>query len=226
MTIDMMDEHERSEFVRGWLRQNAAVMLGGVGLGIAVLVGIQFWQKHQQGRREQAQLIYRQLEQAVDKKDDKLSTQLAGRLRGDFKGTPYAVFAELHDVRRLQESGELKQASELLSIAKAEAKMPELVDLSSLRLARLKLVDGDAAGALSLAEGVESAGFKALADEVRGDALSALKRPDDAAKAYEAALAGLDATSPQRTVVEYKRHDLALAGPPAPTKTPSGKGKS
>ncbi len=217
MTIEMMDEHERSEFVRSWLRQNMPVMLGGVGLGIAVLVGIQFWQKHQHGRREQAQLVYRQLEQATEKNDAKLTTQLAQRLRGDFKGTPYAVFAELQDARRVQESGDLKRAAEILATAAREAKLPELKDLANLRLARVKLASGDARAALALADGVSGEGFKPLADELRGDSLVALKREAEAAKAYDSALTGFDSTAAQRMVVELKRNDLAVPRSNAPS---------
>ena len=216
MTIENMDEHERSEFVRSWLRQNMPIMLGGVGLGIAVLLGIQFWQKHQHGRREQAQLVYRQLEQATAKSDAKLTTQLAQRLRGDFKGTPYAVFAELHDAKRVQESGDLKRTAEILATAARESKLPELKDLANLRLARVKLASGDAKAALALADAVTGEGFKPLAAELRGDALVALKREPEAAKAYDAALTGLDATAAQRMVVELKRNDLAVAATNTP----------
>ena len=226
MTIENMDEHERSEFVRSWLRQNAPIMLGGVGLGIAVLLGIQFWQKHQQGRREQAQLVYRQLEQASEKSDAKLSAQLADRLRGDFKGTPYAVFADLQDARRIQESGDLKRTAEILTVAARDAKLPELKDIANLRLARVKLASGDAKAALALAENIAGEGFKPLAAELRGDALVALKREAEAAKAYDEALTGLDASAPLRTVVELKRNDLAVAATasPAPAKPLGGAG--
>ncbi len=217
MTIDMMDEHERSEYVRSWLRQNTMVMLGGVGLGVAVLAGIHFWQEHQQSRREQAQMLYRQLEQANEKSDTKLGTQLAARLRGDFKGTPYAVFADLHDARRAQEAGDLKRAGSILADASRAAKLPELKDLSNLRLARVKLADGNAGEALALADSVEGEGFKPLAAEIRGDALVALKREVDAAKAYDSALTLLDSTAAQRTVVELKRNDLSVAASASPT---------
>jgi len=221
MTIDMMDEHERSEFVRSWLRQNLPIMVGGVGLGVAVLFGIGFWQKHQLGRREQAQLVFRQLEQATAKNDTKLTTQLAQRLRGDFKGTPYAVFAELQDARRVQESGDLKRTAEILANAARESKLPELKDLANLRLARVKLATGDAKAALALADGIAGEGFKPLANELRGDALVALKRETEAAKAYDAALTGLDSTAAQRVVVEFKRNDLAVAATTAPQPAPS-----
>ncbi len=226
MTIDLMDEHERSEFVRSWLRQNLPIMLGGVGLGVAVLLGIQFWQKHQHGRREQAQLVYRQLEQASAKKDTKLTTQLAQRLRGDFKGTPYAVFAELQEAKRVQEAGDLKRTGEILATAARESKLPELKDLANLRLARVKLASGDAKGALALADAVAGEGFKPLAAELRGDALVALKREAEAAKAYDTALLGLDATAAQRMVVELKRNDLAVpaANTPAPLVPQRGAG--
>ena len=50
---DLLDEHEQSERVRGWLRQNGAGLIGGVASGLGLIGGWQWWQQHQaaqQGR--------------------------------------------------------------------------------------------------------------------------------------------------------------------------------
>jgi predicted negative regulator of RcsB-dependent stress response len=44
---DLLDEHEQGERVRSWLRKNGAVMVGGVALGVAVIVGWQWWNARQ-----------------------------------------------------------------------------------------------------------------------------------------------------------------------------------
>ncbi len=36
---DLLDEHEQSERVRDWLRQNALGMITGVALGLGAIVG-------------------------------------------------------------------------------------------------------------------------------------------------------------------------------------------
>jgi len=50
---DLLDEHEQSEKVRTWLRDNALGLVGGIALGLALIGGWQWWQKQQQQARLQ-----------------------------------------------------------------------------------------------------------------------------------------------------------------------------
>ena len=53
MAIDeLLDEHEQSERVRRWVRENGLGLIGGVVLGLALVGGWKWWQSHQQGQRE------------------------------------------------------------------------------------------------------------------------------------------------------------------------------
>ena len=51
---DLLDEHEQSERVRSWLRQNGAGLIGGVVLGLGAIAGWQWWQQQQQVANEAA----------------------------------------------------------------------------------------------------------------------------------------------------------------------------
>ena len=44
---DLLDEHEQSEKVRTWLKDNAVGLIGGIALGLALIGGWQWWQKQQ-----------------------------------------------------------------------------------------------------------------------------------------------------------------------------------
>jgi len=55
---DVLDEHEQSERVRTWLRQNGAGILGGVVLALALIGGWQWWQKQQLGKLAEANSRY------------------------------------------------------------------------------------------------------------------------------------------------------------------------
>ncbi|HWS76897.1 MAG TPA: hypothetical protein VN205_00815, partial [Thermomonas sp.] len=44
---DLLDEHEQSERVRSWVRNNALGLIGGVGLGLGAIAGWQWWQGQQ-----------------------------------------------------------------------------------------------------------------------------------------------------------------------------------
>ena len=51
---DLLDEHEQSERVRGWLRNNGGGLIAGVIMGLGVIGGWQWWQQHQAGQRTEA----------------------------------------------------------------------------------------------------------------------------------------------------------------------------
>ena len=44
---DPLDEHEQSERVLLWLRENGAGLIGGIVLGLAAIGGWKWWQQQQ-----------------------------------------------------------------------------------------------------------------------------------------------------------------------------------
>ncbi|HVF33937.1 MAG TPA: tetratricopeptide repeat protein [Candidatus Saccharimonadia bacterium] len=208
MALEMMDEHEQSEFVRNWLRQNLNAILIGIAVGIAGLIGWNQWKAMKVERAGQAQGQYAALVAAYEAKDADAIDKIGAELRGKFDRTPYAVFAALRDAQHKLEANDAKGAAESLDWAREHAELEPIRDLATLRLARVRLAGGEAQAALDLAAGVGTA-YKAMAAETRGDALLALGRTDEAGRAYEEALTALDATSPRRAFVEMKRDDAA-----------------
>lgn len=220
MALEMMDEHEQSEFVRNWLRQNINAIVIGIALGIAALFGWNWWKQQRVERAGQAQVQYAALVAAYEAKDADAIAKLDAELRSKYESTPYAVFAALREAQARLAAGDAEAAEASLSWAREHATIAPLEELASLRLARVKLDAGDAQGALELAQSSTGAAYKALAAETRADALIALGRRDDAAKAYDEALTALEAGSPRRAFVEMKRDDAA-AGATATTTTPA-----
>lgn len=216
MAIELMDEHEQGEIVRSWLRQNAVAILVGILAGIALIFGWQQWQQRQVAQRDAAQAQYRAFIAAADKPDTAESAKLAAELRTEYGSTPYAVFAAFRQAQDALEKPDLAAAVDALSWAHANAELPELRDLAALRLARVRLAAGEAPAALQLVEKIESKGYGAIAEDIRGDALVALDRATEARNAYEAALAALDATAPQRAFIEMKRDELPAAAKGTP----------
>lgn len=201
---DLLDEHEQSERVRSWLRNNGAGLLGGVVLGLAVILGWQWWQKDQAGKKEQAYQGYQ--------------TAVEGLAKGDLKQTQGAVDAlvkedELYaDVACLQLAKAQIQAGERdAAIATLRTLTPDdtLRPLVNLRLARLLIETGKHDEALKLLEKADDASSL----EVRGDALLATGKSKEAQDAYTRALTTLDAVSPQRRLVELKLIDAGGTPP-------------
>ena len=44
---ELLNEHEQGERVRSWLQRNAVGLIGGIGLGLALIWGWNWWQGRQ-----------------------------------------------------------------------------------------------------------------------------------------------------------------------------------
>jgi predicted negative regulator of RcsB-dependent stress response len=220
MALELMDEHEQGELVRNWLRQNAVAILVGIVAGLGLIIGWQQYQANKRSAAGEAQAGYRTFTEALEKNDAAAAKKAADALRGKFAESPYATFAALRQAKDAVQKGEAKAAVESLEWARTHAPLPALAELATLRLARARLDSGDAKAALALLGEVKDEGYKAAVSELRGDALVALARKDEARKAYDEALTLLDPTSREREFVEMKRDDLPLAAAPAQPAVP------
>lgn len=209
MSLEELDEHERSERVREWVRKNVGSIAFGLLAGIGAIYGVEQWSHHRDRTAGQAGDDYRAYADAVEKKDATAAATLGKTLRDKYPDSPYAVMAALNDAATAVTAGKVDEALASLAWAEKNASMPELKELAMLRRSRVLVDAGKHDEALALASKIESEGYKALAAEVRGDALLALKRASEAVAAYDEALVGLDAASARRSLVEMKRDDLA-----------------
>lgn len=218
MDFDVLDEHEQGEVVQKWLRENAISIAVGVLLGLVLIFGWQQWKAHRVQRDVNAAAQYQALSDAADaKRDDQVAT-IAGVLRKDFSGTVYAVLAALRQADQASAKNDLAAAASDLAWAKEHAENDSLKSLVALRLARVKLAQGDADGAVKLAESVPKDEYSSVAGEIRGDAFVKLGRASDARAAYEDALSHLDPQAPNRDFVQMKLNDIALTAAAVPAK--------
>ncbi|MCB1569157.1 MAG: tetratricopeptide repeat protein [Xanthomonadales bacterium] len=206
-----MDDHEQGERVREWLRANGASITTGIAIGLAGILGWQWWQHNQGQHRLDAAAMFQSLEKAADDKDIATFDQLAAELGDEFKNTPYGTMALLRQASEKEGQGDSAAASKALIEAVGAAQSPALAALARLRLARVQLAAGEAQAALDELAKMPAGDFTGLAAEVRGDALLALDRRDEAEAAYQDALTNLETGAPNRTVVEMKLADLGVA---------------
>ena len=137
MAIDeLLDEHEQSERVRRWVRENALGMIGGVVVGLALVGGWKWWQGHELGQREGEAARYDILQNQLKAQD----LAKAKATAADLGKGPFAT----------------------LRAAKPDA---ELASVVRERLARLLLDAGKADEALRiLADADDPAGLGARGD--------------------------------------------------------------
>ena len=202
---DLLDEHEQSERVRTWLGNNAAGLIGGVALGLGAIYGWYWWQDQGEAKRLKASDDYQAVVEQVQ----------AGKLKEAqakavvLNDTPFAALAALDLAKAHADGGKRDDAIAALRGIKTED--TAIAAVVSQRLARLLINGGKSEEAVKLLTSIDDP----VAHEVRGDALFALGRKDQARDAYRKALAQLDVAAPQRRLVELK---LSQAGgtPPKP----------
>lgn len=203
---DLLDEHEQGERVRTWLRENGAGLIGGVVLGLAVIGGWQWWQKQRDQQRLHASDQFQAVvDDVAAKKLKQAQQQAAGLPQG-----AYATLASLALAKAQVDAGQRDAA--LATLRGAQSKDPTLATITDVRLAQLLIDAGKPADALAR---LPRESTNADVQQVRGDALFALGKQDEARAAYTLALTHLDVGAPQRKLVELK---LSQVGG-APTKT-------
>jgi predicted negative regulator of RcsB-dependent stress response len=202
MAIDeLLDEHEQSERVRRWVRENALGLIGGVVLGLALVGGWKWWQGQQQQQREAEAARYETLLGQLKAQDLAKATVTAASLRNG----SYATLVALDMAKAQAMAGKRDDAIATLRAVKPGDAL--LAGIVRERLARLLLDAGKADEALRmLADAGDPAGLGA-----RGDAQLALGHRDLARSDYDKALALTTVGSPMRRVLELKLSEVGGA---------------
>jgi predicted negative regulator of RcsB-dependent stress response len=210
MAFEAYDEYEQSERVQQWLRQNGLSIVVGIAIGLVGIFGWQQWNKHKADHQGEAANLYQQVQDAVAAGKPDSAEALTGQLLKDYADTSYATFAVGDRAQRQVQAKQLDKALVSLGEAESHASDPGLKALMQLRTARVLLAQGKGAEALAALDRMPPKSYEGVAQELRGDVLVKLGRPDEARKAYEAAKAALGESAPQS--VQMKIDDLAVAG--------------
>ena len=195
---DLLNEHEQSERVRNWVRSNAMGILGGIAVGLALIVGWQWWQ----GRQLQGQM-------ALNERFDQTVRLYASGALPDAKGKAavqsladgnptLGTLAALQLARAQVDADRTEEAiATLRGLDKVD---PDLEPVVKERLARLLIDTGKAKDALALLDDERN---PAMLD-VRGDAQFLLGDRAKAREAYLKALALVDVGDPQHRLLTMK----------------------
>lgn len=211
MAIDeLLDEHEQSERVRRWVRDNGLGLVGGVVLGLALVGGWKWWQGQQQGQREAEAARYETLQGQIKAEDLAKAKATAKTLQDG----PFATLAAL-DLAKAQVMGG-KRDDAIATLRGVRPGSDELLaGVVRERLARLLIDANKPDEALRmLAAADDPAGIGA-----RGDAYLALGQREKARSDYDKALVLTTIGSPMRRVLELKLSEVG--GAPAQAKAGS-----
>jgi len=196
---DLLDEHEQSERVRGWLRKNGVSILAGVAIAIGGIWGWKEWQTRHSNSLAGANVQYQIVLKSLEEKDLEQAAKGVKDLESG-KANIYADLAALQLAKAQVDAGKNEDALATLRAIKAD---PEFKPVIEQRVARLLVATGKTEDAIKqLGTATDSASL-----EIHGDALMAQGKRDDARAQYEKALKSLDVAAPQRRLLETKLTD-------------------
>jgi predicted negative regulator of RcsB-dependent stress response len=181
-------DDEQVEAIKSWWRENGKSIVGGIALGLAVIVGWQWWQKHTQVQGETASILFDNMTQAAERGDSAQALADGQQLIADFANTAYASFAALELARIAYQKSEKSAARSHLQWVLDAAPDPAIAELARLRLAQLLLDIEDLAALEALLDKEPLPGFAPDFTELRGDLALAQGDRDKARDAYRDAL--------------------------------------
>ncbi len=183
------DEEQLAQVKEWWQRNGKPLLLGGA-LALVLVFGWQFWQKHQLNQAHSASVAYQQLLNAAlneGEVDAAEVSRLGTLLQKEFAGTHYAQYGSLFVAKVAVESGRLDEAATELQAVLDKPADKTLEELARQRLARILAAQNKAEEGLALLKGEAAEAFAASREELRGDLLVKLDRPDEAHAAYSKA---------------------------------------
>ena len=210
---DLLSEKEQIDQIRSWWSEYGGYVIGGLGLGIALLAGLNYYQNSRLEAQLQGSALYETLVEHVVSGSLEEAEVVAAELDTEYASTSYAAQGKLALARLYMDKNRDQDAADVLGELLAGNGDEAVKHVARARLARVLLYQGKAQEVVDLLEGQESAAFSATYNELLGDAYHVLGRIDDAQVAYQAVL--LDPMS-QGTVdqqlVQWKALDLPEAG--------------
>lgn len=180
-------EEEQLAQIKEWWQRNGKPLLLGGALALVLVFGWQFWQKHQLNQAQSASTVYQQLLNAALEQsgaDTAEVSRLGNLLQKEFAGSHYAQYGSLFVAKVAVESGRLGEAATELQVVLDKPADKTLEELARQRLARVLAAQDKAEEGLALLDGEAVNAFAASREELRGDLLVQLQRPEEAHAAY------------------------------------------
>lgn len=214
---DLLSEKEQLEQIRSWWSEYGGYVIGGLGLGIAVLAGNNYYQNSKLEAQLEGSAMYESLTQHVVSGSLEEAEVVASELGEKYADTSYAAQAKLAMARLYMDKNRDQDAIDVLGELLANPADEAIKNVARARLARLLAYQGKSQEVVDLLEGQESEAFAAIYNELLGDAYYALGRIEDAQAAYQRVLLDpiAQATVDQQ-LVQWKVLDLPEAGAEEP----------
>ncbi len=184
-------------------------LTAGILLGLAGIVGFNYWGHYQQSQGEAASELF----ESVDVDAPIETTRgIVATLKQDFRDTPYAVLAGLLLARQFVEEDDLESAASELSWVVSNTEDASMKHVARLRLVSVLLASNDPDRALEILEhGNRESSFSSRYHELQGDAYLQRGRQGDrrlAKEAYSQSLKLLSLGAGNTALVQLKLENI------------------
>ena len=206
---DLLSEKEQIDQMRSWWSEYGGYVIGGLGLGIALLAGWNYYQGSRLDAQLEGSALYESLTNHVVAGDLDEAEAVADELVTDYAATSYAAQAQLAMARLYMDKNRDQDAADALSSILESNAEEEVKLLARARLARVLLYQGKPQEVVDLLADQESSAFAAIFNELLGDAYRELNQIEDAQAAYqEVLLDPLSRETVDQQLVQWKALDL------------------
>ncbi|NMG01726.1 YfgM family protein [Azoarcus taiwanensis] len=188
MAVYDLEEQEQLSKIKAWWEEYGNFV---TGIAVAAAIASVSWQGYswyQNKQAHEAGSLYFLVQQAVEQGDTARAREATGQIIERHGKSPYAAMAALKSAGLQFEAGDYQNSRAHLEWLKRQADNPVLVEIATLRLATVRLAEGDADGALAELSSVTPGALKARFEDLRGDILSLKGDKEQAIVAYRSAL--------------------------------------
>ena len=203
---DYETEEQQVEALKNWWKENGTAVVTGAFLGVAALGGWQGWDWYQEKQANEASDLYSLMQETVNRNDSEAILSQSGTIRSNYKTTPYAALATLHEAKVHAQLGNMLEAESSLRWVIDNSKQDSVQEIARLRLARVLIASNKLDEAADLVNREISPAYSSLANEIRGDIFVAKGETEQAKQAYDQALSSADASDVE--YLQMKRNDL------------------
>ena len=211
MAVYDLEEQEQIDEIKAWWKQYGNLVLLVAIAALLTVAGLRGWSYYQTKQGLEAGELYVQLQGAMGANDAKKAQDIAAVITDRYKRTGYAAFAALAAAKIAADTGDLATAKSRLQWVIDNARDDETKDIARLRLAAVLMDEKNYDEALKLLDAKHIETFTALYADLKGDALAAQGKIQEARAAYQTALDKSDSKSGYRALVQVKLDALGAA---------------
>jgi predicted negative regulator of RcsB-dependent stress response len=215
MAVYDLEEQDKIDDLKAFWRRWGNTISAVVIAVCVAFIGVQGWRYYQNKQAEDAAVLYSGVAAGVRANDVAKARDAMAQLADRFGSTGYAPRGALLYAKLAWDQGDKAGAKSQLQWVIDRASEDELKQIARYRLAEALIDEKQYDQALATLDAKHAEPFAALYADLRGDALAAAGRVEDAKAAYKLALSKFEPKSSYRNYVQIKLDALPGGSEPA-----------